>query len=167
MRSRPSTMSLSKSSSKASREGVCGVPMTSTRTGMASCGIFRLHSSNTALITSAKNLFPDKKCTVVFQPHLFTRTRDFATGFAEALGMADEVYLLPIYPARELPIEGVNSQMLADLMHEKSVFTCSKEELLSKVRDQKSNHQLELLITAGAGDIDRMVEQIQEILNAS
>jgi len=120
-----------------------------------------------ALITSAKNLFPDKKCTVVFQPHLFTRTRDFATGFAEALGMADEVYLLPIYPARELPIEGVNSQLLADLMHEKSVVTCTKEELLSRVRNQKNNRQLELLITAGAGDIDRLVEPLQEILNAS
>ena len=65
-----------------------------------------------ALINGAKTLFTAKKCTVIFQPHLYTRTRDLADGFAEVLDMADEVILLPIYPARELPIEGVNSEMI-------------------------------------------------------
>mgnify|MGYP003351167358 CR=1 FL=1 len=64
------------------------------------------------------SLYKNKKCTVVFQPHLFTRTRDFADGFAESLNKADEVILLPIYPAREKPIEGVESEMLADKMTE-------------------------------------------------
>lgn len=118
-----------------------------------------------ALISGAKQLFPDKKCTVVFQPHLFSRTKDFAHGFAAALGMADEVYLLPIYPARELPIAGVSSELLAGMMKDKRVWVCSKEDLLSKVQQQKEDHQLELLITAGAGDIDRLVEPLKQMLN--
>ena len=69
-----------------------------------------------ALISGAKTLFKQRKCTVIFQPHLYTRTRDFADGFAEVLDMADEVILLPIYPARELPIEGVTSQMILNKM---------------------------------------------------
>ena len=70
-----------------------------------------------ALITGAKNLFPGKKCTVIFQPHLFSRTKDLADGFAEVLSMADETILLPIYPARELPMPGVTSELILKKMN--------------------------------------------------
>ena len=117
----------------------------------------------TALITSAKDLYKNKKCTVVFQPHLYSRTRDFADGFAQALSLADEVYLLPIYPAREKPIEGVESDMLAEKM-KSNVECCSKEGLLKKMIDKKKKKDLELLIMAGAGDIDTLILPIKEIL---
>lgn len=113
-----------------------------------------------ALIGSAKRLFPDKKCVVVFQPHLFTRTRDLADGFAHSLDMADEVILLDIYPARELPIEGVTSQMIADRMGNPVHTILSKEGLLEYVKAAP----LELFITAGAGDIDKLVNPIKEII---
>ncbi len=113
-----------------------------------------------ALLGSAKNLFPGKKCTVIFQPHLFSRTKDFANGFAETLDMADEIILLPIYPARELPITGVTSQMLLDKMTNKNSSVKIKEEVMKWIADNK----IELLITAGAGDIDTLVEPIKTIL---
>lgn len=118
-----------------------------------------------ALITGTRSLFADKKCNVVFQPHLYSRTRDFVDGFAEALSLADKVYLLPVYPARELPIEGVSSNMIAEKMDGSKVECVEKEELMAKLHDRKSNNDgLELLITAGAGDIDTMVEPIKKIL---
>ena len=120
----------------------------------------------TALISSAKGLFPEKKCTVIFQPHLFTRTRDFAEGFAAALSLADEVVLIPIYPARELPIEGVNSEMIAGMMEQRKVKVCSKEEMLQLIRTKKQEGELEMVITAGAGDIDTLVNPVKEILIA-
>lgn len=120
----------------------------------------------TALISSAKGLFPEKKCTVIFQPHLFTRTRDFADGFAAALSLADEVVLIPIYPARELPIEGVNSEMIAGMMEQGKVKVCSKEEMLQLIRTKKQLGELEMVITAGAGDIDTLVNPVKEILIA-
>ena len=113
-----------------------------------------------ALIGSAKRLFAGRKCVVAFQPHLFTRTRDFVDGFAHSLDMADEVILLDIYPARELPIEGVTSQMIADRMANKSHTILSKEGLLEYVKVAP----LELLITAGAGDVDKLVQPIKNIL---
>jgi len=113
-----------------------------------------------ALLTGAKNLFPDKKCTVIFQPHLYSRTRDFADGFAATLDMADEIILLPIYPARELPIADVTSEMIAGKMKSKNSSVKSKDELLNWIAENKS----ELLITAGAGDIDTLVEPIKMIL---
>ncbi|HTB52892.1 MAG TPA: UDP-N-acetylmuramate--L-alanine ligase [Ferruginibacter sp.] len=113
-----------------------------------------------ALITGAKGLFKNKKSTVIFQPHLYTRTRDFVDGFAEVLDMADEVILLPIYPARELPIEGVNSEMILDRMKSKNKKVVNKEELKEWIKNNKT----ELLITAGAGDIDMLVEPIKEII---
>ncbi len=113
-----------------------------------------------ALIKSAKRLFAGRKCVVAFQPHLFTRTRDFADGFAESLSMADEVILLDIYPARELPIEGVTSQMIADRMGNPNHTILSKEGLLDYVKAAP----LDLFITAGAGDIDKLVNPIKEIL---
>ncbi|MCB9045306.1 MAG: UDP-N-acetylmuramate--L-alanine ligase [Chitinophagales bacterium] len=115
-----------------------------------------------ALIKSAKLLFHDKKCVVVFQPHLFSRTRDFADGFAESLNMADEVILLDIYPAREEPIEGVTSQMILDRIGNPNKHLLSKEGLLEYVKAAP----VELLITAGAGDIDKLVNPVKEILTA-
>lgn len=113
-----------------------------------------------ALIESAKRLFPDRKCVVAFQPHLFSRTRDLAEGFAQSLDMADEVLLLDIYPARELPIEGVTSQMIADKMQNDAHTILSKEALLEYVKLAP----VQLFITAGAGDIDKLVKPIKEIL---
>ncbi len=117
-----------------------------------------------ALIGGAKGLYPAMKCTVVFQPHLFTRTRDFAEGFAASLSMADEVILLPIYPARELPIAGVESAMIARMMDEAKVVCCSKEELMDRIKIKKEAGELSLLIMAGAGDIDTLVAPIKKII---
>jgi UDP-N-acetylmuramate--alanine ligase len=122
-----------------------------------------------ALITGAKELFPNKKCIVVFQPHLFSRTRDLADGFAEVLDLADEAILLPIYPARELPMEGVSSEMILERMHSEDRFVLSKQNLLKQFSLEKTAHVEEgfegtVIITAGAGDIDTLVEPIKQIL---
>jgi UDP-N-acetylmuramate--alanine ligase len=115
-----------------------------------------------ALIGGAKGLFGDSKCVVVFQPHLFSRTRDFAEGFAKSLDLADEVFLLPIYPARELPIEGVSSDLIAGKMESGKARVVTKEELLHLIRERKK--EWKLLSTAGAGDIDALVSPIKKIL---
>ena len=100
---------------------------------------------------------------VLFQTHLFTRTRDFADGFAEVLDMADEVVLLPIYPARELPIAGVSSEMILDKMKSKNKRVLDKVELKEWLKkDFKKKGKV--LVTAGAGDIDLLVEPIKQIL---
>lgn len=124
-----------------------------------------------ALITGARSLFADKKMILVFQPHLFTRTRDLANEFAESLDMADEVILLPIYPARELPIEGVSSEMILDKMKLKNKRIMTKEELISKVKNLVSEDTGEgkswegaVFITAGAGDIDAMLLDLKNEL---
>jgi UDP-N-acetylmuramate--alanine ligase len=114
-----------------------------------------------ALLTGAKDLFPEVKCTVIFQPHLFSRTRDFADGFAATLDLADEVILLPIYPARELPMEGVTSEMVLNKMKINNKKVLDKPAVLEWI----ANNKTELLITAGAGDIDTLVEPIKRILN--
>ncbi|HSN59387.1 MAG TPA: cyanophycin synthetase, partial [Ferruginibacter sp.] len=113
-----------------------------------------------ALINSAKGLFPGKKCTVVFQPHLFSRTNDLADGFAEVLSIADETILLPIYPARELPMPGVNSQLILDKMTGTKKSIKEKDELLQWAKENK----VELFITSGAGDIDTLIEPLRKIL---
>ena len=114
-----------------------------------------------ALITGAKGMYPSKKCTIIFQPHLFTRTRDLADGFAASLDLADEIVLLPIYPAREMPIEGVSSEMIMERMKGKVVLK-NKNELEALMITM----QPELLLTAGAGDIDTMIEPLKNaILN--
>ena len=110
-----------------------------------------------------------RKCTVIFQPHLFSRTRDFAKEFAESLDLADEVLLLPIYPARELPIEGVTSEMILNEMENKNATVLTKEELLKYIGGDylESVHESsygQLLITAGAGNIDQLVQPIKKIL---
>ena len=121
-----------------------------------------------ALIQGTKTLFRQKKCTIIFQPHLYTRTRDLANGFAEVLDLADEVILLPIYPARELPIEGVSSEMILDKMTNENKKVMGRDDLLKWIKfDYVKNINTEfgqVLITAGAGDIDMMVEPIKEIL---
>ena len=121
-----------------------------------------------ALISSAKRLFPKRRCVIAFQPHLYSRTRDLADGFAEVLDMADEVILLPIYPARELPIEGVSSEMILDKMKNENKEVMGRDDLLKWIKfDYVKNINTEfgqVLITAGAGDIDMMVEPIKEIL---
>jgi UDP-N-acetylmuramate--alanine ligase len=121
-----------------------------------------------ALINGAKTLFKQRKCTVIFQPHLYTRTRDFADGFAEVLDKADEVMLLPIYPARELPIEGITSQLLLDKMKNPAKSIKTKEEVMDWVKNQYAKNinkeSGDLLITAGAGDIDTLVVPIKELL---
>lgn len=113
-----------------------------------------------ALIGGARQLFPELKCTVIFQPHLFSRTRDFAEGFAQSLDMADEVYLLPIYPAREKPIEGVRSEMLAAMMKKPVQVLSARDKALELLEGYGKG----LLITAGAGDIDVLVEPIHKLL---
>jgi UDP-N-acetylmuramate--alanine ligase len=113
-----------------------------------------------ALITGAKQLFPGKKCTIIFQPHLFSRTKDLADGFAEVLSMADETILLPIYPARELPIDGVTSELILNKMTNANKSIKVKTALTEWIK----NNEQELLITAGAGDIDTLVEPIKNIL---
>lgn len=118
-----------------------------------------------ALIRGAKGLYPDRKCTLIFQPHLFTRTRDFVDGFAKSLDLADEVFILPIYPARELPIEGVTSQMIVDRMKPGKARVIEKKGLLRVLEDRAAHGDgPELVITAGAGDIDALVEPIRDIL---
>lgn len=121
-----------------------------------------------ALITGAKNLFPGKKCTVIFQPHLFSRTKDLADGFAEVLSLADETILLPIYPARELPMPGVTSELILEKMTNQDKKILDKNELLEYLGSCKvssvEGFREALIITAGAGDIDTLVQPIKNIL---
>lgn len=121
-----------------------------------------------ALINGTKTLFKQKKCTVIFQPHLYSRTKDLADGFAEVLDLADEVILLPIYPARELPIEGVSSEMIVGKMKNEHKQVLKKDELLNWIKENYAktlNKEFgEVLITAGAGDIDTLVEPIKNEL---
>jgi UDP-N-acetylmuramate--alanine ligase len=113
-----------------------------------------------AAITAAKQLYPDKKVTGIFQPHLFSRTRDFADGFAESLDLLDVCVLLDIYPAREQPIEGINSQMLLDKMKSVQKFLVKKENVVEFLK----MHRPEVLMTLGAGDIDSLIEPIEKLL---
>ena len=113
-----------------------------------------------ACITAVKTLYPEKKLTTIFQPHLFTRTRDFADGFAEVLAMTDSLILLDIYPAREAPIEGVDSAMLLNMVLISEKYLFSKTEVL----DYLQKEQPELVLTVGAGDIDTLIQPIKEIL---
>lgn len=113
-----------------------------------------------ASISSVKELYPDKKVLGVFQPHLYSRTRDFADQFARSLSLLDELILLDIYPAREKPIEGVTSQIIFDKVTCKKTL-CKKSELLDIIRNKKN---IEVLLTVGAGDIDQLLQPIKELL---
>jgi UDP-N-acetylmuramate--alanine ligase len=112
-----------------------------------------------ACIRAVRELYPSNKITGVFQPHLFTRTRDFADDFARSLELLDELILLEIYPAREEPIPGIDSTMLLDKVKLKNKKLCSKAGLLEELRSEKP----EVLLTLGAGDIDQMVKPIREM----
>lgn len=114
-----------------------------------------------ATILSVKELYPDKKITGVFQPHLYSRTRDFADGFAKSLDLLDETILLDIYPAREQKIEGVDSDMIFRKMESNSKKQCSTDQLISVLE----NSHFDILMTLGAGNIDKMVEPIVQMLN--
>ena len=111
-------------------------------------------------ISSIRKLYPDRKIIGIFQPHLYTRTRDFAKEFADELSQLDELILLDIYPARELPIEGVSSEILLKNVKLKDKTLCSKENLLSLLRQKN----LDVLVTFGAGDIDQLVPEIKKEL---
>src|SRR5450432_34203 len=115
------------------------------------------------LISSARELFPDKKLVVVFQPHLFSRTRDFAEGFASVLDKSDQVILLPIYPARELPIEGISSFTILDKMVKAERQMLNKKEVLLWAGSIQPEEKI-VLITAGAGDIDELVKPVTDLL---
>ena len=113
-----------------------------------------------AVYDAVRELYPNKKIVAVFQPHLFSRTNDFMDDFAKSLSKFDEIYLLDIYPARELPMEGVTSQVLLDKMKNENKFLISKEQLIQFVSETNE----EVLVTIGAGDIGEMVDEIKEIL---
>lgn len=113
-----------------------------------------------ASITSVKELYPDRKVTGVFQPHLYSRTKDFADEFAKSLSLLDELILLDIYPAREKPIEGVTSKIIFDKVTCLKTL-CNKQELLPLLENK---NDIEVLLTVGAGDIDQLLEAIKEVL---
>ncbi|MHA4894706.1 UDP-N-acetylmuramate--L-alanine ligase [Pedobacter sp. PWIIR3] len=113
-----------------------------------------------ACFDAVRELYPNKALSVVFQPHLFTRTRDFATGFAEVLSTVDHLMLLEIYPAREKPISGIDSRYLLDLISLEDKMACTKEEVLEVVKQRRP----ELLVTVGAGDIDTLVNPLKNLL---
>jgi len=114
-----------------------------------------------AFLRSMKSMYPQKKLTVIFQPHLFSRTRDFAEGFSKSLSMADELLLMDIYPARELPMPGVDSDMIFKDITSKVKIRCNKADLMQKLEQC----DIEVLATIGAGDIDTFVEPIKIMLN--
>ncbi len=117
-------------------------------------------SELSAGISSIREMYPGRKITGIFQPHLYTRTRDFADGFAEVLSTLDEVILLDIYPARELPIEGVDSQMILDKIRLEHKQLCRKDDLISLLSGKDG---MEVVVTFGAGDIDALVPAIRQL----
>lgn len=113
-------------------------------------------------LLSVRAIYKDKKITAIFQPHLFTRTRDLADGFAASLDIADEVILLPVYPAREEPIAGVSADTILSRIKNPKKSILSKEELLLRIREK----DFEILCTIGAGDIDKLIKPIADIINS-
>lgn len=114
-----------------------------------------------ACITSVKELYPDKRITGVFQPHLYSRTRDLADGFADSLSRLNELLLMDIYPAREEPIDGVDSEWLLDKVRMVNKKLCAREKIIDEVLKLSP----EVLLTMGAGDIDKLVEPLKDALN--
>lgn len=113
-----------------------------------------------AILTAVKKLYDNKEVTIIFQPHLYTRTRDFGPQFAEVLSLADKVIMLDIYPARELPIKGITSQWLLDMITAKSKVLVPKDEVVPYLKA----HRPQVLLTVGAGDIDRLVPVLSKEL---
>ncbi|WP_128547968.1 UDP-N-acetylmuramate--L-alanine ligase [Larkinella soli] len=116
-----------------------------------------------AFLSSLKALYPERKVTAIFQPHLYSRTRDFADGFAESLSLADRVILLDIYPARELPIEGITADLIFRNIHSEYKIQCTKAELADILRSDPP----ELLATIGAGDIDQMIPVLKSLFQTN
>ena len=114
-----------------------------------------------ASILSVKELYKEKKITGIFQPHLYTRTRDFAADFAASLSLLDELILLDIYPAREEPIPGVTSQLIFDQVTIPNKRMVHREDLVDIVRQEKDS--IEVILMLGAGNIDRLVEPVKQI----
>ena len=121
------------------------------------------HSPNEvrASIRSVKKLYPGRRLTVIFQPHLYTRTRDFAPEFAAAVSEADHVIMPEIYPARELPIPGISSMTILDKVKNAEKTFCERKDLLNLIK----NSNFEVLMTLGAADIDRLLPEIRDILS--
>jgi UDP-N-acetylmuramate--alanine ligase len=120
-----------------------------------------------ALLTSVRSLFPQRVVTVIFQPHLFSRTRDLADGFASVLSLADRVILLPIYPARELPLEGVTSELIGKKINAKENRVLTPEALLEWMKEHVQHLDKEfgeVIVMAGAGDIDALVQPVKKII---
>jgi UDP-N-acetylmuramate--alanine ligase len=113
-----------------------------------------------ACFNAVRELYPEKKLSVIFQPHLFSRTRDFADAFAEVLSTADDLLLLEIYPAREMPIEGIDAEMLLNKINLQQKARCNKDDVASLIKEKNP----ELLLTVGAGDIDTLILPLKEIL---
>ncbi len=113
-----------------------------------------------ATLSSVKALYPGKKTHVIFQPHLYSRTKDFAKEFANALDVADRVLLLDIYPAREEPIPGVSSELILKHMKNDNAVLCKEDDILNLVKNDKPD----ILLTMGAGDIDRLVPVLEKNL---
>jgi len=113
-----------------------------------------------ACINSVRQMYPGKKLTVIFQPHFFSRTKDFAQEFSEVLSLADQLIVMDIYPARELPMEGVDANLILNQVSIANKQAASKENLMEKLAIM----DIELLLTVGAGDIDTMVKPIQELV---
>ena len=113
-----------------------------------------------AAVSSIRDIFPGRKLTAVFQPHLYTRTRDFAADFASALDKADRLILLDIYPAREEPIPGVTSQIIFDRVSLEDKILITKEELMETLEKE----DIDILVTFGAGNIDRYIGPVTEMM---
>jgi UDP-N-acetylmuramate--alanine ligase len=113
-----------------------------------------------AFLKSMKSMYPRRKLTTIFQPHLYSRTRDFAEGFAKSLSLSDELILMDIYPARELPIPGVDADIILKNVTSSVKVRTTKEELMQRVEDA----DVDVLVTVGAGDIDTFVEPIRKLL---
>ena len=116
-----------------------------------------------AVIDSVRKLYPGKKVTGIFQPHLYSRTRDFADEFAESLSKLDELILMDIYPARELPIKNITSKVIFDKVRLQNKEMCNKSDILHRLK----NRHVEVLLTLGAGDIDQLVEPIEILLTSN
>jgi UDP-N-acetylmuramate--alanine ligase len=116
-----------------------------------------------AVIQTVRDLYPNKKLTVIFQPHLFSRTKDLAIEFGQSLSAADQVYLLPIYPARELPMEGVTSDLILNAIAHNNKKIIDKSSILDSLKENAEN---EIIMTAGAGDIDTMTSIIANWLKS-
>ncbi len=115
-----------------------------------------------AFISAVRQLYPGKKLTGLFQPHLYSRTKDFAAGFAQSLDLLDEIWLLDIYPARELPIPGVTSELILNLMLQENKMVLTRDEVINRLKTDKPG----IFLTMGAGDIDLLVDPIAKILLA-